>query len=673
MRTLPMRTALAAAPFSLVLLSGVSTGALAQSGDTLVTIDGIEQRVYYYTPPTSACPTLKGVLVGHHGNSRDAAGNRDSARTTADRTCLFVVSPLYDTSRFGGDDYQQGGVLSGSTLRAVAQRNVVRADKFADWGKTWKGLPTSAPHVVWGFSAGAQFASRYAAFSTDGSTKPRAVLTISGAPSTYVWPSITEPVTYGFQHSSWTTTQANTELDAYLTTPYLVVVGTSDNDPNDPDLATSAQAMEQGTDRLDRARNVMTAATTAASSRGVTLAWTKYEVSGAGHSGGPLIRDSRVITAINNAVTGAPPPPALPTVAIGNGTPSPQTEGGQITFPVTLSASSAQTITVAYSTSGGTATSNSDYTAASGTLTFSAGQTSKTITVTTLDDAAVETSNETFTVTLGTAQTSGGTAITKTTSSGTGTIADNDTSTPPTGSQVLSVSDATPDPVSEGGNATFTFKLSRAASAQTWISYSTSDGTATAGSDYTAASGTVIGIAQGQTTATASVAVTSDSTTEPNETFHVSIDAVSSDDSALIAIGEGSGMATISDTGGGGGQPPSGLTVSVSDASPSSISEGGNATFTVTLSAAAPSQVWVSYHTQAGTATSGSDYTAASGAVVGIAQGQTSTTFTVATTNDSSTEGSETFTVVLDAISRDDAGEATIADGTGSATIAASD
>ncbi len=73
-----------------------------------------------------------------------------------------------------------------------------------------------------------------------------------------------------------------------------------------------------------------------------------------------------------------------------------------LTFSVTLDQSSNAAITVDWatsSTSSDTATAGSDYTAASGTLTFDAGQTSKTISVSVQGDLTFE-SDETFTVTL---------------------------------------------------------------------------------------------------------------------------------------------------------------------------------------------------------------------------------------------------------------------------------
>ena len=91
------------------------------------------------------------------------------------------------------------------------------------------------------------------------------------------------------------------------------------------------------------------------------------------------------------------------------------------TFTVTLSAASGKTVTVDYATANGTATAPADYTATSGTLTFTPGQTTKTIDVAVQGDLLNE-ANETFTVTL----TNPTNATIATTPSRTGTITDND-------------------------------------------------------------------------------------------------------------------------------------------------------------------------------------------------------------------------------------------------------
>ena len=68
-------------------------------------------------------------------------------------------------------------------------------------------------------------------------------------------------------------------------------------------------------------------------------------------------------------------------------------------FTVTLSHPVAGPVTVAYATADGTAQAGADYTAARGTLTFQAGETSKTVSVPVLDDIHDE-GEETFTLTL---------------------------------------------------------------------------------------------------------------------------------------------------------------------------------------------------------------------------------------------------------------------------------
>ena len=74
-------------------------------------------------------------------------------------------------------------------------------------------------------------------------------------------------------------------------------------------------------------------------------------------------------------------------------------EGENLTFTVELSPPSTETVTVDWATSGGTATSGTDFTADSGALTFAPGDTEQTFTVATIEDMTNE-SDETFTVTL---------------------------------------------------------------------------------------------------------------------------------------------------------------------------------------------------------------------------------------------------------------------------------
>lgn len=78
--------------------------------------------------------------------------------------------------------------------------------------------------------------------------------------------------------------------------------------------------------------------------------------------------------------------PPMPTVYFSSATYSAAENAGQATITVNLSAASQQQVVVGYSTSAGTAVSGTNYLDASGILIFNAGDTSKTFTVQVLDD-----------------------------------------------------------------------------------------------------------------------------------------------------------------------------------------------------------------------------------------------------------------------------------------------
>ncbi|MBI1370953.1 MAG: hypothetical protein GC162_20155 [Planctomycetes bacterium] len=315
-----------------------------------------------------------------------------------------------------------------------------------------------------------------------------------------------------------------------------------------------------------------------------------------------------------------PPTPTTPSITISDATVN--ENAGTASFTVSLSAASAQSISVDLATADNTATAGSDYTAKSQTLTFAAGEISKTFTVAITNDSLVE-PTESFFVNL--TNVSGATIADN---QAVGTILDNDIA-------LLGVNDVT---VNEAdGTATFTLSLTNASATAISVNVATANGTALAGSDYTAKSQTVT-FAAGQTTQTFTVAILNDSTVESTETFLVNLSSASG---ATIADGQGVGTIIDDDV-----MPTPAL--SISDAS---VNESaGTATFTLSLSNASSSAVSVLVATADDTALAGSDYTAKSQTIT-FAAGETTKTFTVAITNDTLVESTETFFVNLSNVS----------------------
>ncbi|MDB5486360.1 MAG: hypothetical protein JWQ58_75 [Reyranella sp.] len=239
--------------------------------------------------------------------------------------------------------------------------------------------------------------------------------------------------------------------------------------------------------------------------------------------------------------------PATPSLSIADVSVQEGNSGTRLmTFTVTLSAAAAGQVTVAYSTADGTATSGSDYVAASGNLTFAAGETSKTIQVTVNGDTAAE-GNEAFTIRLANAA-----GATIADGSATGTLTNDDAaSTLP----ALSVGDVS---MREGDSGTaelmFIVTLDKAATGPVTVNYTTANGTATAGSDYAALTGTLT-FAAGETSQMVHVVVKGDTAVEATETFSFTLsNATGATIADATAVGQITDDDTVQDPGNGPGK-----------------------------------------------------------------------------------------------------------------------
>ena len=179
-------------------------------------------------------------------------------------------------------------------------------------------------------------------------------------------------------------------------------------------------------------------------------------------------------------------------------------------FTVRLSAVSGQNVVVNYAVANGTATTPQDYRHTPQSLTIMAGATSGTISVAVQGDALDEPDSETFFVNLTSA-----TNATIADNQGIGRITDNDP--PPS----LTISNAT---VTEGAGSTvnvvFMVSLSASSGQNVTVNYDTANGTAIAGSDYSATQGRLT-FAPGQTSKSITVSILADARDEPTETFFV--------------------------------------------------------------------------------------------------------------------------------------------------------
>ena len=299
-------------------------------------------------------------------------------------------------------------------------------------------------------------------------------------------------------------------------------------------------------------------------------------------------------------------------------------EGATAVLTVTLVPPSGQTVAVDFSTADGSA-DPTDYTPISGTLVFTPGQTVHAVTIPTTDDALAE-DEEQFTLVLSNA--TNGLII-----SGTAVITLHDNDSPPTLSLPAELS------VWEGQTGTsvltVTVSLSAPSGQTVAVDYATADGSAVAGEDYTAVSGTLT-FTPGQTAHTILVPIHGDTLHELDEALTLTLSNASN---GVLGTAEAT------------------LIIQNEDAAPTvfvapawSVGEGevGLTAVLVTVTLSAPSGVshTVAFATVDDTAVAGVDYEAAEGMLF-FAAGQTTQTITLYVMGNTTHEGDRAFGLVL--------------------------
>ena len=277
-------------------------------------------------------------------------------------------------------------------------------------------------------------------------------------------------------------------------------------------------------------------------------------------------------------------------------------------------------ITLAY-TVGGTATAGSDFTALSGTVTVPKDATTATIPVKLIDDSVPEDSE---TVVLKLTASAGY----RVESPGTHTLTI-DASDPPT----MSFASAAQSADEGSGTHPVEVRLSTAPTTDITLAY-TVGGTAASGSDFTIANSGTVTVPSGATTATIPVKLIDDSVTEGSETVVLKLTA-----SSGYRVGSpGTHTLTIDAS-----DPP---TVSVAPG-PSPVTEGTDATFTVSVNPAPSADLLVNLTVADAPGADFVDSGDEGGDTVTILAGDASATYTVATVADGATEPSGAVTVTV--------------------------
>lgn len=258
-------------------------------------------------------------------------------------------------------------------------------------------------------------------------------------------------------------------------------------------------------------------------------------------------------------------------------------DSGSVTLTVNRTGNTAVAGSFDYATSNGTAVAGTDYATTSGTLNFSPGQTSLSIVVPLLDNTAAA-ATATFLLTLSNPVNG---AVLGTQQSETVTIQNNQ-------SQV-NFGSATGNIANTAGIVTLEVDRTGNTTLAGSVDYSTSDGTATAGTDYTATSGT-INFSAGQAFDVIAIPLLGNAAAPASSTFTVNL---TNPGANTVAGAQGQTTVTLTNS-----------QSLIQFASPSQVTSSGAATATLTVTRTGNTSTAASVHyaTEDGTALVGVDY-----------------------------------------------------------------
>lgn len=341
--------------------------------------------------------------------------------------------------------------------------------------------------------------------------------------------------------------------------------------------------------------------------------------------------------------------PTAPTVSFAAATHSVNEAAGTRTITVNLSKVGTSTITVNYATSSGTATSGTDFTATSGTLTFAPGITSQTFDVPITNDLTLE-PTESFNLTL--SSPSGATL--GATPTATVSIVDNDV---PAVSFQLTAKSVTESTTS----ASFNVVLDGASSQTITVNYALTGGTATLGTDFTLAAGTLT-FAPGTTTRTLNFTVLNDTKDENDETVIITL---SSPTNATLGAANQATYTILDNDAAPSAKFAFKTASGSSTSSPTILESAGTLSVPIILSAPSDREITVNLSTLTGGTAGGADFNIPVTSVT-FAPGETQKTLQLNVTNDALDEVNETIKLKLTSA------QATIGDGS-SATATITD
>jgi pimeloyl-ACP methyl ester carboxylesterase len=218
----------------------------------------------------------KPVLFVMHGLQRDADRYRDEWRALSERYGFVLLVPEFTNAAFPRrESYNFGGIVDRESKPRPRSDWSFRFVRLVFDAYRARSGSTAATFDLFGHSAGAQFAHRYALFGADPALG-RIVVANAGS---YTMPSVERSFPWGLGGTGL----ERADIVRFLGLQATLLLGDADTDPEHKSLPRDAEARAQGPHRLARGEAFHAALAAAARDVGAPFTWRKHLVPGVGH------------------------------------------------------------------------------------------------------------------------------------------------------------------------------------------------------------------------------------------------------------------------------------------------------------------------------------------------------------------------------------------------------
>lgn len=235
----------------------------------------------YYTFPAKRPNAKTQVLFAVHGTGRNVTGMINTWRYLSQTENIIVICPELSGEEFSGSEFHQMGLVGNLDNPEKWTARIID-EIFLDFTERFKLTKhQSGGYILYGHSAGAQFAHRSLIFSQSEYLR----YAIPANAGVYTFLTDIARIPFGFSDVPYDH-PVRELMHENLGRKLYILIGDRDNDPHAEDLPTSSNAMKQGEHRYERALNFYETSRDYAYKNNLDFNWELIIMPGVGHNSG---------------------------------------------------------------------------------------------------------------------------------------------------------------------------------------------------------------------------------------------------------------------------------------------------------------------------------------------------------------------------------------------------